>query len=469
MSETIALNRRARHDYTITDTFEAGLVLTGTEIKSVRARKVNLSDAYARVEKGEAWLLGAHIAPFEQGNRYNHEPASRPQAAVAPYGDRPADGPCRGQGPDRRAAAAVHQRQGPGQEWSLAWPKASSCTIAAKTSPIVSRSATWSASWPTFSAAGDTDSRIDSPTRRADREGTRRDRIGIGGDPLVRPSGRISWADRQGSLASHSIALVAASSIAGSPGDTNRVERAKAEFDFKPWRRADRRCAVICHGRICAMSPGRILGVLALAHEAPLTGQSAELLAILPTGSDGRRPGRRDVTERSLSGLADQPDIEAAVDVYAAADWPAIPTDQRPEPAIAWVRPARCSDLRSLVFVAVDGDRHRLCRSDAVTRRLWRRPLCAPASATWTCLCRARALGRGLGALLLDTVIAEARGRGFSRMHLLTHDDNDRAHGLYASRGLRTNGLGRGCRLIRPTAPSANGLDRSEIKVLTFK
>jgi SsrA-binding protein len=74
VSETIALNRRARHEYTITDTFEAGVVLTGTEIKSVRAGKVNLSDAYARVEKGEAWLLGAHIAPFEQGNRYNHEP-----------------------------------------------------------------------------------------------------------------------------------------------------------------------------------------------------------------------------------------------------------------------------------------------------------------------------------------------------------------------------------------------------------
>jgi SsrA-binding protein len=74
VSETIALNRRARHDYTITDTFEAGIVLTGTEIKSVRAGKVNLSDAYARVEKGEAWLMGAHIAPFEQGNRYNHEP-----------------------------------------------------------------------------------------------------------------------------------------------------------------------------------------------------------------------------------------------------------------------------------------------------------------------------------------------------------------------------------------------------------
>ena len=74
MAETVALNRKARHNYTITDTFEAGLVLTGTEIKSIRAGKANLSDAYARVEKGEAWLIGAHIAPFEQGNRYNHEP-----------------------------------------------------------------------------------------------------------------------------------------------------------------------------------------------------------------------------------------------------------------------------------------------------------------------------------------------------------------------------------------------------------
>jgi SsrA-binding protein len=71
---TIALNRRARHEYTIDETFEAGLVLTGTEIKSVRGGKVNLSDAFARVEHGEAWLIGAHIAPFEGGNRVNHEP-----------------------------------------------------------------------------------------------------------------------------------------------------------------------------------------------------------------------------------------------------------------------------------------------------------------------------------------------------------------------------------------------------------
>jgi SsrA-binding protein len=72
--QTIALNRRARHEYTITDTFEAGIVLTGTEIKSVRAHKVSLAEAYARIERDEAWLIGANIAPFEAGNRFNHEP-----------------------------------------------------------------------------------------------------------------------------------------------------------------------------------------------------------------------------------------------------------------------------------------------------------------------------------------------------------------------------------------------------------
>lgn len=70
---TIALNRRARHEYTIDEMFEAGIVLTGTEIKSVRANKVNLTGAYARVERGEAWLIGAHIAPYEQASRENHE------------------------------------------------------------------------------------------------------------------------------------------------------------------------------------------------------------------------------------------------------------------------------------------------------------------------------------------------------------------------------------------------------------
>jgi SsrA-binding protein len=72
--KTIALNRRARHEFTIDDTFEAGVALTGTEIKSIRAGKVNLSNSYARIEKDEAWLIGADIAPWAQGNRWNHEP-----------------------------------------------------------------------------------------------------------------------------------------------------------------------------------------------------------------------------------------------------------------------------------------------------------------------------------------------------------------------------------------------------------
>jgi SsrA-binding protein len=72
-AKTIAVNRRARHEFSIDDTIEAGLVLTGTEIKSVRAGKVNLADAFARIERGEAWLVGAHIAPWDTGNRFNHE------------------------------------------------------------------------------------------------------------------------------------------------------------------------------------------------------------------------------------------------------------------------------------------------------------------------------------------------------------------------------------------------------------
>ncbi len=71
---TVAVNRRARHEFTIDETFEAGLVLTGTEIKSIRAGKANIANAYARIERNEAWLIGADIAPFEQGNRYNHDP-----------------------------------------------------------------------------------------------------------------------------------------------------------------------------------------------------------------------------------------------------------------------------------------------------------------------------------------------------------------------------------------------------------
>jgi SsrA-binding protein len=71
---TVALNRKAYHEYTIEEHLEAGIVLTGTEIKSIRAGKVSLQEAYARVEKGEAWLIGVTIAALAEGSRYNHEP-----------------------------------------------------------------------------------------------------------------------------------------------------------------------------------------------------------------------------------------------------------------------------------------------------------------------------------------------------------------------------------------------------------
>ncbi|MCL1791168.1 MAG: SsrA-binding protein SmpB [Peptococcaceae bacterium] len=72
--KVISENRRARHDYFIEDKVEAGIILTGTEIKSIRAGRVNLKDGYAEVADGEMWLNAVHISPYEQGNRFNHEP-----------------------------------------------------------------------------------------------------------------------------------------------------------------------------------------------------------------------------------------------------------------------------------------------------------------------------------------------------------------------------------------------------------
>src|SRR5918911_350864 len=74
VERTLATNRQAFHDYNVLETVEAGLALAGTEVKSIRAGNVNLRDAYARPLDGEIWLWNAHIAPFEQGNRWNHEP-----------------------------------------------------------------------------------------------------------------------------------------------------------------------------------------------------------------------------------------------------------------------------------------------------------------------------------------------------------------------------------------------------------
>ncbi len=72
--ETIARNKRARHDYHITETWEAGIVLTGTEVKSLREGKANLVDAYGIVKNGEVFLLNMHVSPYAHGNQFNHEP-----------------------------------------------------------------------------------------------------------------------------------------------------------------------------------------------------------------------------------------------------------------------------------------------------------------------------------------------------------------------------------------------------------
>ncbi|PID79101.1 SsrA-binding protein [bacterium DOLJORAL78_65_58] len=73
----IAQNKKARHEYEILDSWEAGLVLQGTEVKALRNGRVNLGDAYAEIREGEAWVLKMHIGPYEMGNRENHEPFRR--------------------------------------------------------------------------------------------------------------------------------------------------------------------------------------------------------------------------------------------------------------------------------------------------------------------------------------------------------------------------------------------------------
>ncbi|MBE3595258.1 MAG: SsrA-binding protein SmpB [Candidatus Carbobacillus altaicus] len=72
--KVLAQNRKARHDYFIEETYEAGIVLTGTEVKAVRQGKVNLKDSFARFKDGELFLLNMHISPYAQGNRFNHDP-----------------------------------------------------------------------------------------------------------------------------------------------------------------------------------------------------------------------------------------------------------------------------------------------------------------------------------------------------------------------------------------------------------
>ena len=82
----VATNRKARHEYFILETFEAGIALTGTEIKSVRERRVNLKDSFARFEGAELWLQNLHISPYDTGSYYNHD-EKRPRKLLLHKGE----------------------------------------------------------------------------------------------------------------------------------------------------------------------------------------------------------------------------------------------------------------------------------------------------------------------------------------------------------------------------------------------
>ena len=151
----MAVNRRAHHEYLIEDRFEAGLVLTGTEIKSIRAGKVNLRDAYARVERGEAWLIGADIAAWTGGNRYNHEPKRDRKLLLHRRQIDELMGKAAAKGLTIVPLRLYIRRPGAAPRSSSAWRAASSSTTAVATSPRATPAATWSASWPTCSGAAE--------------------------------------------------------------------------------------------------------------------------------------------------------------------------------------------------------------------------------------------------------------------------------------------------------------------------
>ena len=92
-NRVVASNRRARHDYDILETSECGIVLQGSEVKSLRAGRIALQDAYARIIDGEMWLFGVHVPPYAQANGFGaHDPDRQAQAPSPPPADRRVDG-----------------------------------------------------------------------------------------------------------------------------------------------------------------------------------------------------------------------------------------------------------------------------------------------------------------------------------------------------------------------------------------
>ena len=153
--KVIASNRRARHDYLVLDTIECGLVLAGSEVKSLRDAKVQLGDAYARVERGELWLHNMHIARLRArvGLRRTRGRSS-PQAPRAPRRDRPARGEGRAGSPDARSRSPCTSRRG-GRRSSSPSRRAARATTAGRTWPSATRIGRCSVRWRTTGAAND--------------------------------------------------------------------------------------------------------------------------------------------------------------------------------------------------------------------------------------------------------------------------------------------------------------------------
>ena len=144
-SQVVTVNRQAYHDYFVDETVEAGIALTGTEVKSIRAGHVNLRGAYARIKDGEVWLEGAHIAEYEQGTYMNHDPL-RPRKLLLHRREIDAAGGARAdEGPDARPAQAVLQGQ-PRQGGAGSVPRQEALRQARGHPRARRRSASWRAS-----------------------------------------------------------------------------------------------------------------------------------------------------------------------------------------------------------------------------------------------------------------------------------------------------------------------------------
>ncbi len=138
----IAHNRRARYEYSIVESIEAGIELTGTEVKSLRTGRIQLRDGYVRIENGQAWLMQVNIASYQHGNRNNPEPERRRRLLLHKREIEYLDGRVRTQGltiiPLRCIWCAT------GSRWRSGWRAARSCGTSGRTSPSAMPNAIWS-------------------------------------------------------------------------------------------------------------------------------------------------------------------------------------------------------------------------------------------------------------------------------------------------------------------------------------